>query len=536
MARRRRVDEKMFLVPGEVIQGHHLYTVDKVVGWGAYACVYRATDELGRLVALKEYFPPAHPRETTTLKNLFERERFILSQVSAHPQIPTFYEGFIAENQYYIAQEFVEGRSLDEVIRTEKKIDREWMIKWAIMLCEALSYMHNRQIVHHDLKPPNIRITPTNHLKLLDYGAAIYLGKKDASIPESMQGESELFGTEGYLPPEVEETFKADIRTDIFALGCILYELVMGEAPEQQSINERNLYVTTPLLERKDVDLSFVKLISTALSYNTEFRYANAGTFSTELRKIAQAMLFVNTKSVYFGSVQLGETTTQKFRLFNGGGKGDLIGDIKPKCGWLRIEVPGFRTQKRDVVLICDTTKVPRRNQIVRGQVDIITKDVLNADGEMLARADKWTVDCYITVLAKSAKLVVVDGRGKPMDLDIHVRPGQTARLNFTVRNDGEMTAEGSLRVQGDPLDIAIGPDVFRLKPEESVSVVVVIPPLAPAGEHREIVFEAVEDGKDGAVLASIPLHYSVEGAVDFVKGMFSRKLTRKVPAPPPDA
>ncbi|MDR3709658.1 MAG: serine/threonine-protein kinase [Capsulimonadaceae bacterium] len=524
----------MLLVPGEVIQGHHRYAVDTVVGTGAYACVYRATDELGRLVALKEYFPPSHPREIANLKNLFERERFILTQVSPHPQVPTFYEGFIADNQYYIAQEFIAGRSLDEVIRAEKQISREWMIKWAISLCEALSYMHNRQIVHHDLKPPNIRITPENHLKLLDYGAAIYLGKMDETVPESMHNETELFGTEGYLPPEVEETFKADIRTDIFALGCILYELVMGEPPEQQSINERNLYVTTPLMQRKDVDLSFVKLVTTALSYNTEFRYANAGMFAAELRKIAQAMLFVTAKSIYFGNVDLGTATSQKFRMFNGGGKGDLVGEIKPKVPWIRIEVPGFRTQKRDVVLIADTTKVPRRNQVVRGQVEIVTKDVVNEDGEMLARADRWTVDCYITVNAKSAKLVAVDAAGKAVNLDVHVRLGQTARLNFTLRNDGEMTSEGTLEIAGDPTEIVVGPDMFRLKPAASVALVVVVPPFpgATAGEHREIIIEAREDGK---AVAAIPIQYHVEGTFDFVKGLFSRKMSRKLEQRPPD-
>lgn len=518
----------MLIVPGEKVQGHHTYTIGEVVGSGAYACVYRATDELGRIVALKEYYPPSHPRETEGLKNLVERERFILTQVSTHPQIPTFYEGFVVDNQYYLAQEFVEGRSLDEVIRQDKSIPAEMMLKWAIELCDALSYLHGHQIVHHDLKPPNLRITPTNHLKLLDYGAAIYLGEADANIPDSVQQETELFGTEGYLPPEVEETFKADIRTDIFALGCILYEMVMGEPPEQQSLSERNLYVTTPLMQRKDVDLSFVKLVTTALSYNTEFRYANAGMFATELKKISQAMLFVSTKSVYFGTVNVGSTTTQKFKIYNGGGKGELVGEIRPKCPWLHVEVPGFRTQKRDVVLIADANKVQRRNELVRGQVEIVTKDVVDGDGQMLARADRLVVDCYITAHAKDAQLVVTEIPDPSTPLAVHVRQGAIARITFTLQNIGQLPAEGALIPTDPDSGIIAGPDMFRLQPDDSVSIVAVIPPTSSntPGSRRTVTIDAVVD--DQPVL-TIPIEVEVESLFPYVKGVLKRAMFKKI-------
>lgn len=516
----------MILVPGEVIQGYHKYTVEKAVGSGAYACVYRATDELGRVVALKEFFAAQNPREAPLLKKLFERERYVLSQVSPHPLIPTFHEGFTFDNQYYIAQEFIEGRSLDEVIRDEKTIPREWMLKWAISLCEALSYIHARHIVHHDLKPPNIRITPENHLKLLDYGAAQFFGTPDKGVPESMLKDNELFGTEGYLPPEVEETFTADTRTDIFALGCILYEMVMGEAPEQQNINERNLYVTTPLMQRKDVDLAFVKLATTALSYNTEFRFGSAKVFLDELKKISQAMLMVSQKSVYFGTIDLKASAVQKFRIFNAGGKGDLVGEIKPLVPWLKVEVPKFKTQKRDVALIVEPGRVPKRNQLVRGQVEIATKDVVDEQGTMLARADRWVLDVYITVNAKPAQLCVEETADTATTLAAFTRPRQLARLMFTLKNVGEMVAEGHLEAADAADEVQMGPDQFRLKPGESVQVAAVIPArdIDGANTHRVVNINAVMG--EGQML-TIPVLFVVQSLFQYLKGSLMRAIRR---------
>jgi serine/threonine protein kinase len=85
LARRRRIEDHMVLVKDEVVRGHHAYTIDQLVGSGAYAAVYRARDEMGRRVALKEFFPALHPRDAYQLRMLWERERYVLTQVSPHP-------------------------------------------------------------------------------------------------------------------------------------------------------------------------------------------------------------------------------------------------------------------------------------------------------------------------------------------------------------------------------------------------------------------------------------------------------------------
>ena len=86
-------------------------------------------------------------------------------------------------------------------------------------LCDSLTFLHERSIVHHDLKPANLKITPEGHLFILDYGAAQYFGEPRADIPEAFSSDAELYGTEGYLPPELEEKLRRECPNGYFRAG-----------------------------------------------------------------------------------------------------------------------------------------------------------------------------------------------------------------------------------------------------------------------------------------------------------------------------
>jgi len=527
MARRRRIDDHMLLAPGEVIRGSHTYKVERIAGSGAYACVYLATDELGRRVALKEYYPPSHPRELPVLNNLFERERFVLARVSPHVLIPTFYEGFVADGQYYIAQEFIQGRSLDDLIRVNKKFDREWMLKWAISLCEALSFIHNLKIVHHDLKPANIRITPENHLRLLDFGAAIYIGDAEDDVPISMINDNELFGTEGYLPPEVEETFTADTRTDIFALGCVLYEMVMGEAPAQQRINERHSYVTAPLMQRKDIDLPIVNLITTAISYNTDYRFASAGKFAEELRKTAPPMLFVSQKSVDFGSVNSNQEVSSKFKIFNAGGDGQLVGQVRSLVPWITVQVPNFKTQKRDVIIIADASKASVKNEQIRGQIEVVTQNVKGENNQIISRSDRWVIDCYIKVIAKPAKLVAMEAEESGSVVE-PVQAGHAAVVSLTLKNIGECAASVAFSILGDSAPTTtVRPNQTEIASGESVQITLESQGFQSDAPGSKRIFTLIAEA-DNHVIMSLPIHLEFENAFSHIKTVALRKFFKK--------
>lgn len=515
----------MMLVPGECVSGHHRYEIKRVVGAGAYAVVYAARDELGRKVALKEFFPPSHPREAATLKALFERERFVLSRVSPHPLMPTFYEGFTTSDKlHYLAQEFIDGQTLEEIISHSRSLSRYWRLKWAVSLCEALAFLHSQQIVHHDLKPANIRIRPDGQLVLLDYGAAQYLGAGDAEVPESMLKDDDLYGTEGYLPPELEEEehFVADVRTDMFALGAILYEMVMGEPPPQERINERNLYVTTPLLQRKDVDYEYVKLVTTALSYNTEYRYASARGFLEDLRKIAPPLALVSHKNIYFGQVESGLSAKKTFGVYNAGGGSEISGTVTSRSPWIHVEMPKFRGQKRTVVLHADTTRIPERGQISWGQVEVITKDHYDEDGTLLGKGDHWLINCAITVVPRAAALVVPELKTPADKLSLLVRRGSDGRVAFTLANKGERAAEARLVAPETPA-VKVEPSALCLAAGDSAKIEVTLPAAQSASlaADTEIAIRVEVGGKPRH---TIPIVIRPQSSLDFLK---SRLLGR---------
>ena len=512
----------MILVKDEVVQGRHAYTVDRLVGAGAYAAVYRVKDELGRVVALKEYFPASHPRDAAQLRKLWEREKYVLSQVSPHPLMPTLYEAFEYNRQLYIAQEFVEGSTLADLIQRYKKLDREWMLKWAVNLCDSLTFLHERSIVHHDLKPANLKITPEGHLFILDYGAAQYFGEPRSDVPEVFTSETELYGTEGYLPPELEEHFVANVQTDIFALGCILYEMVMGVPPEQQRIKERNMAVTTPLTQRRDVDLDYVRIVSTALSFNMEYRYATAQVFLQELRKIAPPVPMVSRKSLYFGTREYSEgDATQEFLIYNSGVQVELNGEMAAKVPWLKIEQSKFRGKRRKVMVSLVPSKVTAFNKPLKGEIDILVSEQRDSEGNIIVRADRWTVVCYAYVRAREAALRLANtkgiGSGEAEEAPV-VRGtrGVAGKARIGVVNCGEVSADFTLEPSDKSLGLTLSPSQVHLGRDGQAMIELQYKPGAAAGSalvHTMIVAKI-----RGEQVSSLPVVLETISAIDFAK------------------
>lgn len=516
MAKRKRYEDYMLLAPGEQVSSHHAsYTVESVIGTGAFAAVYFARDPKlpNRRVALKEFFPARHPREQANLQALFDRERTVGMQASPHPLMPTFYEAFPHDGHFYIAQEFIEGSTLDEIIFKRHPLPREWILKWAVSLCDALAFLHSRGVVHHDLKPANIRITPQGHLTLLDFGAAQYFGDgHEVGKPV------EMYGTEGYLPPELEADGRwvADVRTDIFAVGCVIYEMIAGIAPDQDSINERSMYVTNSLIQRPNADLGLVKLINKALSYNTEYRYASANDFLLEMRKIAPPVLLVSRKNLRWGEVPSGQTPPpQTLTIYNAGG-GEIRGEVKPRTPWISVPMPTFKGNRREIAVHAHPSKISERDQLVTGRLEINTPDVRDAEGNMLSSGDRWFIECSLTVVARPARLHVTE-RTTPDSSPIVVsaRRGQIAEGAFTLENSGEKATDFTIQAEGSLPELAVSPDSGTLSPNRPQPVTVRVPTAdLPAGT-RELSLTVRTDA--GQTLA-IPLSVRALSPLDFLK------------------
>ncbi len=405
-------------------------------------------------------------------------------QASPHPLMPTFYEAFQNDGHFYIAQEFIVGATLDDIIVRRHPLPRDWILKWSVSLCDALAFLHSRQIVHHDLKPANIRITPQGHLVLLDFGAAQYFGQG-----HEHDAPADLYGTEGYLPPELEADGQwiADIRTDIFALGCILYEMIAGVAPDQEQINQRSMYVTNSLIQRPNADLNLVRLINKAISYNTDFRYATAGDFLQELREVAPPVLLVTRKHLRFGEVTRGRSVPPlTFALYNAGG-GEISGEIKSRAPWIKVSEQRFAGNHHEVTVSVDPAKTPDRDKLVTGRLEISSDDQRDAQGNAIP-GDKWWVECSMTVLAAPALLKVRERDGpEAAPIALSGRKGQPLSGTFHLQNVGELPADFGVSLAADaPGGLTILPSEGTVAPGQSLALAVTIPTASmSAGEYQ---------------------------------------------------
>jgi len=200
------------------------YEIVSRLGAGGMGEVWRAKDtRLDRCVAVKTL--PAQFAQNAQLRLRFEREAKTISQLN-HPNICTIYD--VGDD--YLVMELLEGESLaDRVAKGPMPIEQ--VLKIGVEIATALDRAHRSGIVHRDLKPGNVMLTRTG-AKLLDFGLAktstIVAGSTDATVQKSLTAEGTIVGTFQYMAPEQLEALEADSRTDIFALGCVLYEMATG--------------------------------------------------------------------------------------------------------------------------------------------------------------------------------------------------------------------------------------------------------------------------------------------------------------------
>lgn len=209
----------------------HCRVISKV-GEGGMGVVYRAHDEvLHRDVALKVVNKDAGLGHEAS-QNLLPEAR--ASSALAHPNICTIYEVGETEGELYIVMEFVEGKSLRELC-AQGGLPHESVLRYGVQIASALARAHDRGIVHRDLKSANIIVTPEGVVKVLDFGLAKQVGTAIFEGPTkmfaSMQTASSMSGTLPYMAPEILGGEAADYRSDLWALGVVLYEAVSGRLP-----------------------------------------------------------------------------------------------------------------------------------------------------------------------------------------------------------------------------------------------------------------------------------------------------------------
>jgi predicted Ser/Thr protein kinase len=198
------------------------YEVIELVGTGAMGKVYKARDpNIDRVVAVKVIHSELVSQSEKFLER-FRREAQTAGQIT-HPNIVIVYDVGQEGTSSYIVMEFLDGRPLSDVI--SGGLAPEHIIDFGIQICEALEYAHSHGLVHRDIKPENVMILPTGQIKITDFGLA-----RLTSSPHLTQS-GLISGTPSYMAPEQIQGQQLDGRTDIFALGCVMYEMIAGQPP-----------------------------------------------------------------------------------------------------------------------------------------------------------------------------------------------------------------------------------------------------------------------------------------------------------------
>ena len=208
-------------IQGKVLAGR--YEVGELLGRGGMAEVYLATDQvLDRPVAFK--ILGGWLANDATFVERFRREALAAARIS-HPNLVAVFDAGSEDGVHYIVMEHVAGETLGDLLRKEGRLDPARATRIATDVAEALGVAHAARMVHRDVKPANVMLTPDGRTKLMDLGIARSLDG------ESITRASSILGTAGYVSPEQARGDPVDHRSDVYSLGCVLYEMLTGRQP-----------------------------------------------------------------------------------------------------------------------------------------------------------------------------------------------------------------------------------------------------------------------------------------------------------------
>jgi len=265
------------------------YKIVELVGQGGMGAVYRAEDLRleGRQCAVKEVQLEAEASFAAQAREQFHREASVLARLD-HPNLPKVSDYFSEGERDYLVMDFVAGRNLKEIMdearRQGRFLEEKQVLAWADQLCDALEYLHSQDppILHRDVKPANIRLTPGGTLKLVDFGLVKLLAPDDSRTITILQGR----GTIQYTPLEQYggDTGHTDVRSDIYSLGATLYHLLTNQPPadvKQRFLQPDSLPPPHSLNPRLSPRIE--RAILRALEMHPDRRPASVAEFRTEL-------------------------------------------------------------------------------------------------------------------------------------------------------------------------------------------------------------------------------------------------------------
>ncbi len=480
------------------------YQVGELLGYGGMAEVHLGRDlRLGRDVAIKTLRTDLARDDTFQLR--FRREAQNSASLN-HPAVVAVYDtgdepGPAGETVPYIVMEFVNGRTLKEVLAAEGRLMPRRAMEITADVCSALEFSHRAGIIHRDIKPGNVMLTQTGQVKVMDFGIARAL----ASGASTMTQTSAVIGTAQYLSPEQARGEAVDARSDVYATGCLLYELVCGHPPfvGDNPVSVAYQHVREdprpPSDSNRDVTPDVDAITLKALAKNPINRYQSAGEMRADLLRAAAGRPVMATPVM--------RETERTSMIPPGGGRG---------AG------PGTRPVAR--------VAPPPRRRSSTGLVVALT--LLGLLAVVALSAGLW--------LASRTKLVAVpDLRGKTQAAaetaikDGKLTPkGKTAQGNCTKGQVIEQSpAAGDQVAEGQTVEytVCLGPNAVTVPPLLNLKKDQAQKALTDKGLKFELV--SVDSSVDqDVVIGSDPIEGTAVDAGATVKVKISNHKLRKVP------
>src|SRR3954447_3616975 len=299
------------------------YELHRRLARGGMADVFLARDQLlDRPVAVKVLFP-----EYAADPNFVERFRREAQSAANlnHPNIVSVYDWGQEQGTYFIVMEYVEGRSLADIIRTEGPLHPQRAAEVASDVAAALGFAHRNGVVHRDVKPGNVLISPTGQVKGADFGIARALG----ADPESnLTQAGSVMGTATYFAPEQAQGLPLDPRSDLYSLGVVLYEMVTGrppfggESPVAIAYKHVQEQPAPPTQVNANVPADLEAIILKLLAKNPAARYASADDLRADLRRFreGQPVLAASAGAVAAAGATQAVAATQAVQAYPGAG------------------------------------------------------------------------------------------------------------------------------------------------------------------------------------------------------------------------
>jgi serine/threonine-protein kinase len=260
------------------------YRIEGLVARSGMASIFRGTDlRDGRQVAIK--IPHPEVEGDPALYDRFQREAEIGKSLD-HPGVMKV---FSDENRsrVYMVMEWVDGRLLRKILDEEHKLPPERAVHLTLRILEALEYIHSKGVVHRDLKPDNVMVDASDNIKLIDFGIAANAKSRRLTFANF----SNTMGTPDYISPEQVKGKRGDARSDLYALGVMLYEMLTGKVPftgENAFLIMNDRLLNNPLPPREidpTITPQLQEIIYRAMERNPKNRYASARDFASDLQQ-----------------------------------------------------------------------------------------------------------------------------------------------------------------------------------------------------------------------------------------------------------